>query len=49
MEMQGQSIGNKATAIAAEMLALTLQAFVAGIAAALLAGSLVVAVTVIAT
>jgi hypothetical protein len=48
MEMQKQVIGATPMGIASEMFALALHALVAGIAAAIVAGSLVVALTVIA-
>lgn len=48
MEMQKEAMGTTTTGIASEMLALALHALVAGIAAAIVAGSLVVALTVIA-
>ena len=48
MEMQKQAIGTTTMGIASEVLALALHALVAGVAAAIVAGSLVVALTVIA-
>ena len=48
MEMQKQAMGITTTGIATEMLLLALRALVSGVAAALVAGSLVVALTVIA-
>ena len=48
MDVQKQAMGTTTAGIAAEMLTLALQALVTGIAAALVAGSLVVALTVIA-
>ncbi len=48
MEMQKQAIATTTTGIAAELLSLALHALVAGAAAAMVAGSLVVALTVIA-
>ena len=49
MEMQKQVMASTTHGIAAEMLELALQALVSGMAAAIVAGSLVVALTVIAT
>ena len=49
MEMQKPAMATTTHGIAAEMLALALQALVSGVAAAIVAGSLVVALTVIAT
>ena len=49
MEMQKQVTGITTTGIAAEMLMLALHALVSGVVAALVAGSLVVALTVIGT
>jgi len=48
MEMQKQSAANTTAGIATEMFTLALHALVAGVAAAIVAGSLVVALTVIA-
>jgi hypothetical protein len=48
MEMQKQATTFTNTGIASEMLTLALHALVAGVAAAIVAGSLVVALTVIA-
>ena len=48
MEMQKQATATTTTGIAAEMLMLALHALVSGVAAALVAGSLVIALTVIA-
>ena len=48
MEMQKQSVSTATTGIAAEVFMLALHALVAGVAAAIVAGSLVVALTVIA-
>jgi hypothetical protein len=48
MEMQKQATGTSTMGIASEMFALALHALVAGVAAAIVAGSLVVALTVIA-
>ena len=48
MEMQKQAMATTTTGIAAEMLMLALHAVVSGVAAAFVAGSLVVALTVIA-
>ena len=48
MEMQKQVMGTTTMGIASEMLALALHALVAGVASAIVAGSLVVVLTVIA-
>lgn len=48
METQKQATAATTTGIASEMLALALHALVAGVASAIVAGSLVVALTVIA-
>lgn len=48
MEMQKQAMATTTTGIASEMLVLALHALVAGVASAIVAGSLVVALTVIA-
>lgn len=48
MEMHRQATGTTTTGIAKEMLSLALHALVSGVAAALVAGSLVIALTVIA-
>src|SRR4051812_23857760 len=48
MEMQKQVTGTTTMGIASEMLTIALHGLVAGVAAAILAGSLVVALTVIA-
>ena len=48
MEIQKQAMANTTAGIASEMLALALHALVAGVASALVAGSLVVMLTVIA-
>ena len=48
MEMQKQAVGTTTMGIASEMLAIALHGLVAGVAAAILAGSLVVALTIIA-
>ena len=48
MEMQKQAMATTTTGIAAEVLSLALHALVSGVAAAMVAGSLVVALTVIA-
>ena len=48
MEMQKQVVATTTTGIAAEVFSLALQALVSGLAAAIVAGSLVVALTVIA-
>ncbi|HEV7822954.1 MAG TPA: hypothetical protein VGO84_17345 [Burkholderiales bacterium] len=48
MDMQKQVVGTTAKGIASEMMAIALHGLVAGVAAAILAGSLVVALTVIA-
>jgi hypothetical protein len=48
MEMQKQVMGTTTMGIASEMLAIALHGLVAGVAAAILTGSLVVALTVIA-
>ena len=48
MEMQKQATAVTTTGIAAEMLTLAVQALVSGVAAAIVAGSLVVLLTVMA-
>ncbi len=48
MQMQKQGMASTTTGIATEVLSLALHALVSGVAAALVAGSLVVALTVIA-
>ena len=48
MEMQKQAVGTTTMGIASEMLAIALHGLVAGVAAAIFAGSLAVALTVIA-
>ena len=48
MEMQKQATGTTTLGIASELLALALHALVAGVVAAIVAGSLVVALTIIA-
>jgi hypothetical protein len=48
MEMQKQVIGTTTLGIASEMLSLALHGLVAGVAAAIVAGSLAVALAVIA-
>ncbi len=48
MEMQKQAMGTTTMGIASEMFSLALHALVAGVAAAIVAGSLVVVLTVIA-